>query len=222
MTEADWQTTVDLWAMLMQLRRRASARKLRLFACACVRRVEHLLTNERSLRAVEASERIADGLAGGEELPELLSGWPFVPGADRAALLTLRNHRPWTAVLRAWQVAGQVVSAVWADAPRDEGGRARRLARDHERRRQCDLLRDVFGNPFRPVLVEPSWLRWNSGCVPRLARAIYQDRAFRDLAVLADALTEAGCTREDVLTHCRTAGDHVRGCWVVDLLAGFA
>ena len=40
------------------------------------------------------------------------------------------------------------------------------------------------------------------------------------LAILADALEDAGCTNADVLDHCRGAGPHVRGCWVVDLLLG--
>src|SRR5262249_8200240 len=40
------------------------------------------------------------------------------------------------------------------------------------------------------------------------------------LAILADALEEAGCTDADVLGHLRGPGPHVRGCWTVDLCLG--
>jgi hypothetical protein len=89
-----------------------------------------------------------------------------------------------------------------------------------ERRAQCDLLRDLFGNPFRPAAIEPSWLEWNDRCVTRLARAIYDERKYQEMKILADALEEAGCTNPDILTHCRQPGEHVRGCWVIDLLLG--
>jgi len=77
------------------------------------------------------------------------------------------------------------------------------------------------GNPFRPAPhIDPAWLAGNGGTVPKLARAIYDERAFDRLPVLADALEDAGCTDADILTHCRSGGEHVRGCWVVDLLLG--
>jgi hypothetical protein len=83
-----------------------------------------------------------------------------------------------------------------------------------------DLLRELFGNPFRPPGVDPVWFRAAGGAVPRLARAIDAEAAFARLPILADALEEAGCDHADVLTHCRQPGEHVRGCWVVDLLLG--
>ena len=85
-----------------------------------------------------------------------------------------------------------------------------------------ELLRDIFGPlPFRPVAVAPDWLQWNHGTVPAVARHVYEDRAFHDLPILADALEDAGCTDSDILGHCRGAGPHVRGCWVADLLLGY-
>jgi hypothetical protein len=53
-----------------------------------------------------------------------------------------------------------------------------------------------------------------------MARRIYDERAFHDLPILADALEEAGCTDAEILAHCRSSGEHVRGCWVVDLVLG--
>jgi hypothetical protein len=68
------------------------------------------------------------------------------------------------------------------------------------------------------ITVDPTWLSWNDGVVVNLAQAVYEERAFDCLPVLADALEEAGCTDADILAHCRSVGPHVRGCWVVDLL----
>jgi hypothetical protein len=82
------------------------------------------------------------------------------------------------------------------------------------------LVRDVFGNPFRPVRLDASWLQWHDGTVPKLARVIYDRRAFDRLPLLGDALSEAGRADDDILAHCRQPGEHVRGCFVVDLALG--
>jgi hypothetical protein len=62
--------------------------------------------------------------------------------------------------------------------------------------------------------------KWQTGNVLAIARSIYDDRTFERLPILADVLMEAGCEDGEVLTHCRSAGPHVRGCWVVDLALG--
>jgi hypothetical protein len=90
------------------------------------------------------------------------------------------------------------------------------------------LLRDIIGNPVRPCRPPPAGVfAWNSGTLPRLAQAAYDDRLLPSghldpnrLAVLADALEEAGCQDSNILDHCRWPGEHVRGCWVVDLILG--
>jgi hypothetical protein len=82
------------------------------------------------------------------------------------------------------------------------------------------LLRDVFGNPFRPEAIETSWLTWQNHTITKLAQSIYDDRSFEQLPILADALEEAGCANPLILDHCRQPGLHVRGCWVVDCLLG--
>jgi hypothetical protein len=86
-----------------------------------------------------------------------------------------------------------------------------------ERQAQSAFLRDIFGNPFRPVVLAPAWLTPD---VIGLARALYEERAFGQLPVLGDALEEAGCAAEPILEHCRQGGEHVRGCWVVDAVLG--
>ena len=72
-------------------------------------------------------------------------------------------------------------------------------------------------DPFRPHSVDSGWL---TRTVLDLAQAIYDDRAFADLPILADALEDAGCTDRAILDHCRQPGEHVRGCWAVDLVLG--
>jgi hypothetical protein len=77
------------------------------------------------------------------------------------------------------------------------------------------LLHCIFGNPFRPVAFDP---RWRTSDVTGLARAIYDDKAFERMPILADALMDAGCEDEQIISHCRGTGPHVRGCWVADLI----
>src|SRR5262249_53488200 len=84
----------------------------------------------------------------------------------------------------------------------------------------ASILRDIFHAPYRGVVVRASWRTWNSGITRTLAQTIYQERAFNHLPILADALEEAGCDNADILNHCRQPGEHVRGCWVVDLILG--
>jgi hypothetical protein len=79
------------------------------------------------------------------------------------------------------------------------------------------ILRDVFGNPFRPVAFSPDW---RTDTVLALARQMYDSREFSAMPILADALQDAGCDNDDILSHCRGDGPHVRGCWVVDLVLG--
>ena len=85
------------------------------------------------------------------------------------------------------------------------------------RRAIAGILRDIFGNPFRPVAIDSSWL---TSSVTGLAQTIYGERAFNHLPILADALEDAGCTNADILNHCRQPGDHARGCWALDLILG--
>jgi hypothetical protein len=86
-----------------------------------------------------------------------------------------------------------------------------------ERAALAALLHCIFGNPFRPAAFDPIWRSPN---VMDLARGIYDDRAFGRLSILADALEESGCHDADILDHCRGAGPHARGCWVIDLVLG--
>src|SRR5206468_5076327 len=88
------------------------------------------------------------------------------------------------------------------------GNRKRRLEEEFA---QADLLRDIFHNPFRPLQIASGWLTPE---VVDLARRIDEAHDFGQLPALAEALARAGCTSEKLLSHCRTGGIHVRGCWL--------
>ena len=82
----------------------------------------------------------------------------------------------------------------------------------------CDVIRDIFGNPFRPATFDPSW---RTSTAVAIAKGMYDSRDFTAMPILADAIQDAGCDNDEVLTHCRAeSGIHVRGCWVVDLVLG--
>jgi hypothetical protein len=219
MDEHDWLTGSDPEPMLRYLGERASDRKLRLFMCALSRRVWHLLTEELR-RAVDVAERLADGKAGeaeraaafeaaGGSMTEVFSQAVAIP-----AKALISSHLDFYAQHAAWSVTSVPdVEGRYILPTTDE-------QEDAEREAQCALLRELFGNPFRPAAIEPDWLSWEGGTVPRIARAIYDDRAFDLLPILADALEDAGCTDAVILDHCRGPGPHVRGCWVLDALLG--
>jgi hypothetical protein len=200
MTEAKWLGHSDPVALLRHVAPQASARKLRLFACAACRRVWAALRDEASRHAVEVAERHADGLASAAEL---------AAAAQEALRVAERAGRHQTPGWNAARTAAAVTEAPLVAAERAAGAAA-----------DADLLRDVFGNPFQGVLIDPTWLAWGGGAVRHLAQAIYEERRFRDLFVLADALEEAGCADAAVLDHCRQYWGHARGCWVLDALLG--
>jgi hypothetical protein len=82
---------------------------------------------------------------------------------------------------------------------------------------QAAVLRDIAGNPYRPIELEPAW---RTATAVSIAERIFEERDYAALPVLADALEDAGCEVPELLSHCRSVGAHVRGCWVVDLVLG--
>jgi hypothetical protein len=195
MTENEWLKCTHPDKMLRHLAGKVSERQLRLLACAACRRLWRMLRDERSRKAVEVSERYADGLADEAELRAAAAAARLAEVAARAA------NGFWNAAWTAAETAGKAEAAAQ---------RAVQAAAD------ADLFREIFGNPFRPLQLDPSWLRWNHGSLLTIARSIYEERRFGDLPILADALIDAGCQDEEVLAHCRSPYRHVRGCWVVD------
>lgn len=222
MNEAEWLSCDDSWRMVtFLLTRPRHARKVRLYVCACSRLAEHLLVTE-ARQALEVAERFADGDATRDELQR-------VRGEARHVGKRLKNRLRWEEI-EASRAARLASNEDVAEACGGVMGIVRALhyeaygdVHPFTPSRRDDFLwivRDVFGNPFRPVHFDHSWRTFD---VVSLATAAYQERAFSSgelaldrLCILADALEEVGAAPE-VMAHLRGPGPHVRGCWAVDL-----
>jgi hypothetical protein len=245
MTEAEWRACADPYPMLDFLAGRLSDRRLRLYAVACCRHIWPLLTDERNRRAVEVAERFADrqadwralnaaSAAAHDAFHEAEGPTTFtdtrgrVPAYDEETAREAAGAASAAAVKCVQPIRGPsfgryvtsacAVAVGWKAAV--ENPVTYEAAFRAESAAQAVLLREIFGSPFRPVRVDPDWFTWNGGTVAQLAQVIYDERRWADLPVLADALEEAGCTDTGLLEHCRRPGEHVRGCWAVDLCLG--
>jgi hypothetical protein len=166
--------------------------------------------DDASRRGVEIAEQFADGLLPVTMVEEALRNLPRY-GGEEAVVWTLWPSMIW--------LKGKKPEAAAQSAANHASMTS---DRENERRIQANLLRDIVGNPFRRVVVDPRWL---TSTVVDLARSIYegdprQAGGNMNLPILADALMDAGCDCEELLGHCRSEGPHVRGCWVVDLILG--
>ncbi len=213
MNEAAWLTSANPGQMVAHLLGRGSDRKLRLFGCACFRRIWDLSDDPWSRSAVAAAERVADSATAADRLD--LARHRMRPAASSQA----------SSLLRAFALAAAAVVAEDAGTAAVEASRWARYARrcqpappddGPEEAAQAEFLRDLFGNPFRPPPVfDPGW---RTSQVVALARGAYELSAFDQLPILADALEDAGCADEQLLDHGRGPATHVRGCWLVDLI----
>ena len=224
-TEAEWLACENSLPMLRHLGKKANGRKLRLFAVACCRPLLHLLTDERNRLAVEVAERYADKRAKRVELRKAEQDSRetvyLVYSPPRSAALAATRAAAYTAYKAAYETSSLAQTARRRELTLPGGGWVE-ASSPHAR-----LARDIFGNPFRPAAISSTVLVWNDGLVVRLAQAAYDERHLPAgrldngrLAILADALEEAGCTDADILGHLRGPGPHVRGCWAVDLCLG--
>lgn len=250
MTEGDWLhgTPRVMVAALRSLDvpRSADLRKRRLLACACGRRIEHLLADERLHQAIDATERFAEGLldpAALESAYDEARRAVNEGGRDvgQARWLTPEGHRrawnaygqrvvyqqlPWIIAHFAGTLARLMASELPWEVLLEAAYGAEFLAGPHEASSRdvspavAGLLRELYGNPFRPVAIAPNWLAWSDATPRRLAEVIAAERRYADLPILADALEEAGCDEPTLLEHCRRPGRHVPGCWALDRLLG--
>jgi hypothetical protein len=245
----DWSTCGNPDPMIRHLRGKVSDRKVILFSVACCRRVWHLLEDERSRRAVEIAELFADGQVGiGEhrdatreayaaavelrtraypprspDYPRRRSEWdPARVAASHAASAAAgapRRPGVWDLALPPYRMARDVAREASSAIQHDI--RSRRVgdgpSESEESAFQSGLLRDIVGDPNRTVPLDPTWL---TSTAIKLAEPIYAERAFDRLPYLGDLLEQEGCTSSEVLEHCRSGTEHVRGCWVVDLVLG--
>jgi hypothetical protein len=245
MTEQEWLACVHGEEMLDYLRTGAKVvrspkgrRKLRLFACGCCRQVWQLIEDSRSQRLVELAEQLADGLGNALELAkaEREAGLAKSDADEASAGLSPMSHvrRTASAISAALRTAGKdaykaarlssfgvlcSVGGYWSiEKPNP--------AWEDQEERHTALLRCIFGNPFRPSPpLPPPVLSWNDGTVRRIAQGSYEERRMPEgtldsgrLAILADALLDAGCEDEELIQHCRSEAPHYRGCWPLDLI----
>lgn len=214
-TEAEWLSATTFGPLLRTASQLSSERKLRLFVCACARFFLPANPHPDLHRGLAVAEQMADGtasLAAIESTRELFGSLTYV--SDYEA--------------RGFGGENSFAAAFVQDAVSPRVHQATRRAHGRLSDYEADLglvnaqtvvswLRDIFGNPFRPVKIDPTWLTLS---VIELARTIYDERAFDRLPILADALMDAGCDSEEIIQHCRGEGPHSRGCWVVDLVLG--
>jgi hypothetical protein len=244
MTEAEWLACVDPVRLLDHLNRPQGDRKLSLFAVACCRAIWQLLPQPEMRKGVELAEWLAEGKATEEEREAadwelegaLYGGVEYY--AERPEIQVPEEIARWVEDVRALPTDHLAVMACAGgeDLPTDLLGLLKDAGyfavhvlnmnsfqwhsptlRWHRRFLNLHLLREIFGNPFRPVAINPAWLTTN---VTALAQAIYEERAFDCMPILGDALEDAGCNNALILEHCRSGREHVRGCWVVDLVLG--
>jgi hypothetical protein len=222
--------------MITFLQESSKRRQLQLFGCAACRQVQRLMGDERSRTAVEVAERRADGLATEREvraaraaakvvyeatLPKgnaIRIPWDGAAWAARdaagAARWVLTVHYSTTTRLAAYAPVGEKYCPTGVDE--DDAETYRGLV-SLEHKAQAALLREIAGNPFRPVAFDPAW---RTPDAVTIAQTIYDERRFSDLPVLADALEEAGCSNPAILDHLRGPGPHPLGCWALNLILG--
>jgi hypothetical protein len=236
MTEAEWLCCTAPAPMLGLLNGKVSDRKLRLFAVSCCQRIRHLLPDKRSRQAIRTARLSVDGWASLKQCKSdwleagsvsyinadpsspLNRRWAFHRAAEAAAMTLNKGLSVGTVISIYDTIRDALMSELadhfnrgYSDMTNDP------LIKVHERA-MAAIVRDIFGNLFRPVVFDRAWLGWSDGAVAKIAQAIYEESAFDRKPILADALTDAGCNNADILNHCRDVGPHVRGCWVVDLL----
>ena len=230
MTEAVWlHHTTGLAALVGRLddRRGASRRKCALLVVAFCRRLWHLLADDRSRVGVEYTEALADDPEGTDR------HWPrsYPRSAPENACYEAPDA-PFGPLQAAAHLAYEVSGfLLWGAGDPERALELSELGRltvaadrggasgspDQEVTAHCVLVRDIFGNPFRPVTVLPGW---RTSTVLELAQQMYDSRDFSAMLILADALEDAGCADEAILAHCRGPGPHVRGCFCVDAILG--
>jgi hypothetical protein len=225
MTEAEWLEATDPNMVSFSeflsefLRDKGSGRKARLFAVACCNRAFELIP-DYCKGVVEMAELVADDRANAEELYEESGQISEYQGLGFGRGLDAKECASWAAVMVSSK--DHVHATAWNAREaiaihRTEQNSGYIVEQWREAKSQIALLRDIFGNPFRPFLFDSSWL---TSTVTALAQQMYDSRDFSAMPILADALQDAGCDSADILNHCRQPGEHTRGCWVVDQVTG--
>jgi hypothetical protein len=220
--EAKWLTCEDPGLMLTFLHDKGSERKVRLLACASCRAMWSLIKARDSRTAIDVAERFADRLAHEGGLSRAYAGARSVARKTSSNALRTGDLNLHAALWHAAETCAR--NARWVPRRYVLGeGRSTPIC-GLEAGKQVVLIREIYGNPFHPVVLDSACL---TTIVVALAEAAYQQRSLPDghidlarIAVLSDALEDAGCTDRSILDHLRGPGPHVRGCFAVDLVLG--
>lgn len=215
MSENEWMASDDLYHLLWFLKYKDTSRKMRLFICACCRRVWPELSDHRYYHAIEVSEKYVDGLATEAERD-------FAHRDAKNAMLDCLDQQmrePNWAIkgeLIALSVADEVSAAMLTWLFNEKAQGMNPLGDSSDRILQADILRDIFGPlAFRTIEFNPCW---TDAQVLSLANSIYNGHLFELMPMLADVLTKAGCKDNDIISHCQASCIHVRGCWALDMI----
>ena len=227
MTVREWVECVDPDVMLHCLERKLTHRKLRLYAAGCCRRIWPLLSDQRSRRAVEIAERHADALASDAQLIDAAKD-AYLAARDartnRISIIPLGfigSGNYIAADAAVFAANDEAITIDWLYKPAEAAACVYQSTSNWlpERIAQCQLLRDLIPNPFHSKCYKlPT--RYTFDHIIKISQNIYLSAAFSDLPILADALEEVGYTDADVLSHCRSDSEHIRGCWVLDAILG--
>jgi hypothetical protein len=167
--------------------------------------------------ALEVGERFADGSATVQERTAAYK--PAMDGANGWMSYDVGVSYEAALASAAAAAPGAITDIIFSLDPYLASPLGRRyLAR--ARARQARLLREIFGNPFRPVAVKETWLHADEGAVTKLAQEVYDHHRFGDLRRVHDVLRRVGCDDPDLLGHCHSRGPHFHGCWALDALLG--
>jgi hypothetical protein len=244
MTEAEWLTSTDPQAMLAWIqtggessnrpRNPPTDRKLRLFACACCRQVWDSIKSTSARAVVEVAEKYADGLVklsgmeAAERLWERRNAYGYEPTdvlidiCGRASRYIVEHN-----LARDREVASPIQAALLRDIfgnPFQPVTPAAKCSECHGKQGRFAKVNGGYDSEWiecskcagKGILT----VAWFTPTVLAIATAIHEDRDFEDMPILADALQDAGCDNDGILSHCRDSGPHIRGCWVLDLILG--
>jgi hypothetical protein len=224
MTEAEWMTCTDFSPMHSYLWKteKNRPRKYRLAGCGIFRLIRQGTLSDQESQLLDLGESFADDPSLSDRVDS------FNPEDIPSNFCFEVCYPPFfhsydsNSVARVVSFMQDRLADQWWEQHNFNDEDEAQVESGRQFRRQADVvgatvLRDVFGNPFRPVAFDPAW---QTDIALSLARQMYESRDFSAMPILADALQDAGCDNDDVLNHCRGPGPHVRGCWAVDLVLG--
>jgi hypothetical protein len=230
--KAAWFESNSPAPLLAHLKAKATDRKLLLFAAACCRQAWHFVSDARLPRLLATVEKAADKPLTPRARSSAQERCFTVADSDLDDMQQCLGYELWHALKqpdeRGVSSIGEWAAAAYgydARGPESSSAAVRRgtdrkfqRGKAAERARQVPLVHELFGDPFSRAKLDPAW---RTDTAVSIARTAYEKREFGALPILADALQDAGCNHDCLLTHLRdTVAPHYRGCWALDWVLG--